>query len=325
MWLRMHSRVFIELLQPRGRRLATSVVLFILVFPVSFSVFADTTKIGILYSEHSAAQSEVVHEIERILQQSLVNSISVTTIKIESSTVDSLLKAPRDLIITVGLEAALLCRDRCKATSLLRALIPKRTAESVLLNNADVRVYDIYLDQPVPRLMRLLKLALPYDNNVAVLLGPSSSSLESDLGRAGKNHGLTLHIEKVSDQSELITALERLLKQSQVLLAVPDPLIYNRFTVQKILLTTYRHQIPVVSFSAALVRAGASIAVYSSPDQIGRHIGEIAVRIVGKQNPPQSSFPLYYSVTTNHQVARSLGLNLPADESLLDMLLAHER
>jgi ABC-type uncharacterized transport system substrate-binding protein len=66
----------------------------------------------------------------------------------------------------------------------------------------------------------------------------------------------------------------------------------------------------------AYVKAGAIAAVYSSPEEIGEHIGESIGQFLkhrGRINPTHS-FPKYFSVSTNKSVADSLKILLPPVE-----------
>lgn len=316
-------------LLPRSQRvgLVAYAIAFVLLCIHSSPTLGAAPSIGILYSNESPAQLAVVNKIKQVLLDAFSETPTILTATVDGGGNATLSSTSHDLVITVGVEAAVACRDLCGSDSLLRTLIPARTADAMLLSGHNNSIYSIYLDQPLSRLLNLSKIALPYDRDVGVLLGPSSTAHSKDLRRVAKRLKISLNIEQISNQSELITALERLLKQSEVLLALPDPLIYNRFTVQKILLTTYRLQRPVVSFSAALVRAGATMAVYSSPEQIGQHVGEAAIRIVNhtERRRTYSLPPRYYSVAVNHQVAHSLGITLPDEETLLHMLQDAER
>src|SRR4030065_2385532 len=124
------------------------------------------------------------------------------------------------------------------------------------------------------RQLRLIRLALPGRTRVGMVLGPDSQKSERELRRAATVAGIVPRMEQISDEKQLVGALHRVLDDADVLLAVPDALVFNRHTAQSMLLTTYRLGKPVAGYSRAYVTAGALFAVYSTPSQIGRHIGE---------------------------------------------------
>jgi ABC-type uncharacterized transport system substrate-binding protein len=133
---------------------------------------------------------------------------------------------------------------------------------------------------------------------------------------------LELAAEKIGTAEELLPALQRVLADSDVLLAVPDPLVFNRGTVQSLLLATYRFQDPVFGFSHAYVRAGALASVYTTPEQAGWQAGELVLRVMGSRPVllPPPEYPRYFSVSVNYQVARSLGLSVADEAELLRKL-----
>jgi ABC-type uncharacterized transport system substrate-binding protein len=122
---------------------------------------------------------------------------------------------------------------------------------------------------------------------------------------------------KLTGDERLIAPLENVLSDADLLLAVPDPLVFNRSTAQSIFLTTYRYREPVLGYSRSLTRAGALMSLHSSPAQIGRQAAEWISNAMqgGAVRLPPPAYPDYFSISINEQVARSLGKALPpADE-----------
>jgi ABC-type uncharacterized transport system substrate-binding protein len=203
----------------------------------------------------------------------------------------------------------------------LSVLLPRLTFERIVAEssrrNRPGSFSALYLDQPVSRQLNLLRHALPGRKRVAALIGPESAPLLPRLRTAIGRAGLELQVEQVSEESEIVPALNRLLPNNDVLLALPDGVAYNRNTARPILLTTYRYQRPLVGFSQAYVTAGALVAVYTTPAQVARQAADL-LRALPPGRPvlgaPQ--YPSNFSVAVNRNVARSLGLDIP-DESVL--------
>jgi ABC-type uncharacterized transport system substrate-binding protein len=207
---------------------------------------------------------------------------------------------------------------------MLSVLVPRAAFEKVARQSGrqgDPRNFSaITLDQPWARQFALIRHALPGRTKVGILLPPNSSELATALNAAAKAAGFVAIIETVDVEAHLLTILKRLLGESDVVLAVPDPLIYNRNTVQSILLTTYRHQVPLLGFSPSYVKAGAIAAVFSVPEQIGQQAAEMIQRLVADRRLPLPQPPRYFSVGVNTQVARSLGISLDDEASLNNKL-----
>lgn len=122
--------------------------------------------------------------------------------------------------------------------------------------------------QPLARQINLLRSVLPEKKRVAAILGPDSSRLLPRLSSALSRAELRLVSEEVARESEVIPALSRLLGAGDILLALPDSLVFTRETARSVLLITYRYQRPLIGFSQAYVDAGALAATFSTPAQI---------------------------------------------------------
>jgi ABC-type uncharacterized transport system substrate-binding protein len=225
------------------------------------------------------------------------------------------LASPQTLVISVGAQAARAVHGTT-GNPVVHTLIPRQLYAQ--LATADGAAHTaVYLDQPLRRQLELVQLALPKARTLAVLWG-SARGVEKELTALARERGLRLVSATIESEAQLLPALHRVLEEADVLLAVPDPLVFNAGTLHHVLLTTYRYRIPVIGLSAPYVEAGALAAVYSSPEQIARQTLElIAPLLLGRRGalpPPQ--WPRYYSVAVNARVAGALGLTLPAPESL---------
>lgn len=226
------------------------------------------------------------------------------------------------LVVTVGTQAlkAALSNRFLGGVPILAALIPRTTFERMV--TPDIRagrapVAAVWLDQPVSRQLQLIKRVLPGKNRIGVLMGPDSATALPRLKAAASRLGFELLTEQVNDETAVLPALSRTLPGVDALLALPDGLIYSREMVRPVLLTTYRYQKPVFGFSQGYVTAGALSAVYSTPAQIGRQVGEWLRGLPGGRiTLLESRYPSLFSVGVNRSVARSFGLDA-LDESRL--------
>ena len=82
----------------------------------------------------------------------------------------------------------------------------------------------------------------------------------------------------------------------------------------------------VIGFSAAYVRAGALLGLYSTPEQIGRQLGTTLIDLAAGSEMalPEPGYPSYFSVDINAHVARSLEISLPSARMLKEQLLSEE-
>ncbi len=280
--------------------------------------------ITLVLSEEGQAYTEVADKIRQVVGQK--NGPKVETLSLQAflGRQGEMAKGGSRVVVAVGLAAAQAAAALDSRVPVLSVLVPRATFETLARERGrqgDSRGFSaIYLDQPFARQLQLIRFALPDRSRVGVLAGAVAAEQLPLLQAAGKGSRLKINVEKVSREDDVIPSLRQLLRDSDVLLAVPDPLVYNRNTIQGLLLTTYRYQIPVVGFSLSYVRAGALVAVYSVPPQIGQQVGEMLLGLAGDRNPalPPPQYPKYFSVSVNYQVARSMGIEVDNEAVLYD-------
>jgi hypothetical protein len=233
--------------------------------------------------------------------------------------------AAPDLIVTVGVAAFDGTLDWLAAKGgawervpLLAVLLPRAAFDLHALQVAVGRrpMSAAVLDQPLDRQMALIRRALPERRRVGVLPGPQTQPQIQALRREAAARGLSLvAAPAIGAPAEIYPSLKVALDESDVILALPEPLVYNGGTVQNILLTTYRARVPLVAFSPAYVKAGAVLALYSTPAQVARRAAEMVRGWRAGRGLPPPQAPQEFAVTANPRVAASLGLQL--DEAAL--------
>lgn len=276
-------------------------------------VLSDT---GVAYQE--AAQA-VSHE--------LAGRTGVTV-----SSVEELERSPpqqASVVIALGTRAFRAVLATGTRTPVIATLIPRAAYELELKNssrpNASTATTAVFLDQPIARQLNLVRVVLPKKTQVGVLVSAATEDTLRRFEPAARERGLALVRETVPDAQRISAALSRLLGESELLLALPDPLIYNAGTIHNILLSALRAQQPLIGFSEAYVRAGAFAAVYSRPHQVGRQAGEIAARAIAGASLPPPQYPRAFSVSVNPTVARTLGLALEPEDAIAARLQRMER
>ena len=249
------------------------------------------------------------------------DNITLRSVTLEARTMPADLEsqvAQADIIIPIGTGAASQVLAVNSGVPVYVALVPSLTYVGMIRDyrksaRDEGRPFSaIYVDQPYGRQLDLIRAALPGYRNIGVVLGPASRAAEKQLRSTAEARQLNVHTEIVGSGKGLYRALSSVLSDSEVMLAVPDPDVYNRNTAQNVLLETYRQRKPVIGYSAAYVNAGAVAAVYSTPGQIGRQMSEelVQMRLRGDRKLPLPTYPKYFSVEVNQRVARSLGIEI---------------
>jgi len=221
-----------------------------------------------------------------------------------------------NLIVAVGMKATELIAAKT-TIPLLGAMVPRNAYEDLLARKKHTnRISAIYLNQPWDRQLDFLLAALPERRRIGVLYSPDTRidlvRLRQDIaGRGG-----LLITQPVRSAAELFHSLEEVVADCNVLLAVPDSMVYSSSNIRNILLTSYRHSIPLVGLSQAYVNAGALTAIFSSPEQLAEQTRETVISFARTAQLPEPQYPATFTVAVNQQVARSLGIELRTPEAI---------
>lgn len=299
----------------------------VLIFSLSVVNIAHAyTGVTILMASQSPANTEFVDEFKMDLANSKNNGMRVNVVVMQDS--DKFEVAENsELVIALGVKAFEAASMLKHTTPVLGVYTPLPVFNQILAKSRRElgNLSAVVLDQPYWRQLALIKAVLPETKKVGILLGPASSQYLETLREEADQLGLSLMDETVSQESELIPKLKKLLDSSDAMLAIPDRLIYSRETAESILLTSYRHQKPMFGYSQSYVRAGALASVYSSTKQIAKQAAEIAIKSQAALSQlPSPQIPKYFSVTVNQQVAHSLNIVLSDEGAIYKKMLANE-
>ena len=222
-----------------------------------------------------------------------------------------------DLVVAVGMKAAEAAISTSLRSPVLAVMVPKAGYDSLFLGqNAPYGVSAIYLDQPWERQVDFLYAVMPDVDRVGLLYSPETRLEVAPLLNSVANHGGSVVAQSVQSTDRLFASLEKVLSGSDVLLAIPDSRIYSAASIRNILLTSYRHEVPLIGLSQGYVNAGALAAIFTLPEQIAEQTARQIVAFDKKRALPTPSYPENFSVALNTQVARSLEIRLPSEDEI---------
>ncbi|PIB53453.1 ABC transporter substrate-binding protein [Pseudomonas sp. 2822-17] len=184
------------------------------------------------------------------------------------------------------------------------------------------RISLLWSDPPLERQLHLITSILPQAQRIGVLYSTESEFLLPELRRYAE--ALELKIKpQLWDNINDSRPLQALLRDSDVLLGLDDPLLYNPKTAKNLLLSSYAQQLPLVGPNAGFVRAGSLASTYS--DQADW----LAVLDRLLDQPPTSwphaLYPEHFKVVGNPQVGRSLGIEQVDEASVAARLAEGEK
>lgn len=255
-----------------------------------------------------------------------LDDVSVVELSRESVTPEIVQGAA--LVVPLGIQSARQAYIKTLQIPVLYSLITA-TDWKQLNNDDQVAPYStvLYLGQPPSRMLALVKTALPQRKKLTLLLGPTSQD-----GMGGIVQGclkLALHCDSVValDGGGIDRAQLQAAANDKVLLVLPDSDIVNASTARNLILGSYRRGVALVGYSRALVKAGALMAVYSTPVQLGKDTAEMARDFLQQrgQRLPPASYPSHFMVAVNYQLARALEIRLDTESDLAEGIDRTER
>ena len=291
----------------------------VLAVSVASAAQAAETRVIVLAELDKAPQSETVAALTAELQR---DSVGVAVVAPDSATHAAL--AGAELIVTVGGQAARTTVALEAAVPVLHVLLSRTTLDALGHRPGGASWSAIVLDQPAERQIALIRLALPAHERIATIAGPETPTLARALAAAATRSGLDVRSAEAADIPALYPALRSVLEQPAVLVITPDGQVFNSQTVHHVLLTAFRLRAPVLGFSAAYVRAGAMLGLYTTPAQAGTEAAGVVRRVLAGQALPPAGEHTLFEVGVNPTVARALGLELPEAEALTRALRTQE-
>lgn len=288
-------------------------------------VIADTAPQRVLILHHQA--SGFTQQLIAQLQQDLASqNIQVDRALHNNHGPQSRILNNYQLIIAIGSRTSKALLDSNHNGPILSLLIPKKLALGFAqLYPQKTEWHSLLIDQPLERHFHLISALLGKQTNTGLILGKLSETLQADYQLAATNTGHSLQIETMQETEQLTESIKFLSQRSDVLLMSADPEIYNKNTIRSILLSSYRHRLPVIGVSKSLTHAGAIASIYSEPEQISRQAAKIARKILRKERTEKYYSPDDFSVSLNFQVARSLGYRFSDEAAIIQSIKAYEK
>lgn len=230
--------------------------------------------------------------------------------------------APK-LFVALGSQATAALAEEKLSVPVVAALIPRQSFERILRQSgrrASPQLMAIYLDQPLSRQLALIRAALPRAKRVGVLWGPESRSHAPQLRALTDASGLQLVEAEFKADGAGFPDLRHMLSTSDLFLALADPAVFNSNSIQNLLLSTLRANLPMVAFSPAYVRAGAWLSLQVTPNQVGLQLAPLVQEVIkGGALPDHGLESNDFEVSVNDHVGRSLNLKADAAELRLHL------
>ncbi len=156
-----------------------------------------------------------------------------------------------------------------------------------------------------------IKATFPTIKKIGLIHNPASSGDFSSLIQtvAARLQLTLIEVAAVSDR-ESILRLTDLAAQLDAMLLTPDPAIISPSLLEALTLVSLEKKIPLIAFAPKYLDQGAALAIFTTPEQIGRQAAELAKRFLAA--PAQGEIKPEYgkeaTVLTNARIIEKLGL-----------------
>ncbi len=300
---------------PRGVILRLSILLSLLA--THSTVLADT-KILFVTSNNSeiytAFARDTINQLKKVSYDVLVSKVLTITEYLDRKVYDSI--DDYSIAVICGDQAGQQFVNSSLRIPTVYTLIPRQSYDTLIAQQTREwqhgKTTAIYLDQPAEHQLRVIEAALQDNSELAVLGSASNWSEVEQLISLSAKYKLRINSQILSPGQDPVQELERLLDNSDALLALPDADIYSKANFQAILLMAYRFNKPLIGYSSAYVKAGATLAIYSTQAQFAKQTADVLNSIIksGQKALPAPAYPSEYSIEYNRYVSKSLGLYL---------------
>lgn len=219
-----------------------------------------------------------------------------------------------NVVVSIGYKAAKAISKYKTGSNIIYSLIPDNESLQSNISCNKTTCYKIYIDQPVSRYVQLFKILFPKGKRLVFATKKENSKKSQQLKIASKSNSLIYKDIRIQKNKNISRTLINKLNNNDVLLALPNPGIYNANNAKSIILSTYHVNVPIIGYSKSFAKAGALISLYSSIDNIAEKTASIVNKIIKDgELKHKEYYPDKFTIEINSSVARSLDINIVSE------------
>ncbi len=212
-------------------------------------------------------------------------------------------------VLAIGMDALNLARS-VKDVPVIYAMVPhvpSLTAETRPLSGVSMYI-------PPERYIGAM-IDVFNARRIGVIYDPKNSDVymkESLQYAQGK--GVELVVRKASRPADIPSIIDSLKDKIDVFWMLPDTTVINPETVKYLLLFSFKHKVPIFTFSKKYVEMGSTAGLYTAPFDMGVQAGEIARRLVSEKNSATIKTDARRTVlAVNIKITRKFGIKVRDD------------
>ncbi len=180
-------------------------------------------------------------------------------------------------LLVVGLKAALAAKLEILDIPVIMCLVLDPEKYALPSGNMVGLSLQIPFDQQLKRLQPLI----PTLSRIGVLFDPEKTQGQRDqLEHQAGILGMAVISQEVHSEQDVSLALKLLKNKVDALFLLPDSTVLTEHTLDFLISSTLEAQIPLIGFSAGLVRSGAVSGAYLNYADLGRHAATLVPRVL---------------------------------------------
>jgi putative tryptophan/tyrosine transport system substrate-binding protein len=217
------------------------------------------------------------------------------------------------VVLAVGLKAALTAMLEILDIPVIYCLVLNPEKYGLPTSN----MVGLSLDIPFRQHLKALQTLVPNVSRIGVLFDPQKTDgIQRQLLRDAKTLGIRIVSEKVHREQDVPQAFNAIKNQIDALWLLPDSTVLTEHTLDFLISTTLEANIPLVGFSAGLVRSGALVGAFFDYADIGKQAARLSQQLIGQTSSSLLGTiiqPERIHQAVNQKSARFLNLSLNPD------------
>ena len=260
-----------------GEKLAWVVLclgIFLFVSPI-----ASAEEVAILKSADISAYSEAITAFKVALPSSLQVA---PELNLQGNMAKGRILAQRirasnaKVVLAVGLKAAFAAKLEIQDIPVIFCLVLNPQKYGLPTDN----MVGLSLNIPFRQRLKPLQTLVPTVSHIGVLFDPKKTKgMQNKLLQDAKPLGFTIVSEEVHAEKDVSKALNAIRNRIDALWLLPDSTILTQNTLDFLVSTTLEFNIPLVGFSADLVRSGAVVGTYFRYTDIGKQAAQLSYQL----------------------------------------------
>lgn len=287
-------------------KLAKIAISLLLVFTSSGFCLAQNIRLAFISGSDVTPFKEVFEGFHSAIEQE--KDIVLKNFSLNRHEIQDVKGMNPNVIVTVGSKATEAIVNNFPQTPIVSCLV---IPLSKYLDRGNVT--GIYFSPAPKEQLAYLGKFLPQTKVVGVLYS-------SDVGKAAIDHfrnaavplGFRLFSRQVEIPRDLPRALRMVNREADVLLGLPDTMIYSPHTARHILLASFRNRVPLIGISSHWVKAGALYCLQCDYRALGKQCASMSLRLKSgeKISSVKPEHPRVFKPVINYRTANMLDIKI---------------